>query len=96
MEESRGSGDPSNSSGRFQVRTLGRHSDTFSAPILSVEVFLYTPLAIFAPFWGSNSLMGTTSPSLGTSLPFYPASSFYLLVQKGNYGQGGELEAEFE
>ena len=94
MEESKGSGASSSTSDGFQVGTLGRRLDALSAPIPSTEVFLYAPFAIVAPFWGSSSLEGTTSPSSKTSFPYL--SRFLFLstsserepwVRHGNTGQ---------
>lgn len=70
MEESKGNGAPSSSSGKFQVGTLGWRSGTLSTPIPLAEGFFYAPFAIFAPFGGSSSLEGITSPSSDTSFPF--------------------------
>ena len=83
MEEPNGSGALSNSSGGFQVGTLGRCSDTTSAPVTSAEVFLCTPLAIFAPFWGLSSLEGKTSPYSDPFLPFLSLFRFLSACSKG-------------
>lgn len=76
-----GRGAPSTSNGGFQIGTLGRRSNAISVIIPSVEDFLCALLAILAPFWGSRSFLGITSPSSST---FFPFLSRFLFLSAGS------------
>ena len=82
MEESNGSGAPSNLSKGFQIRTLGWRFETISIPELSITNFLCAPRAIFSPFWDSSSLEGVISHSSNTSLPFFSLFLFFSSCSK--------------
>ena len=85
MEESAGSGAPSNSNGRFQARTLGRQSGVTSKPEPSAKLLLCYPLAALDPLGGSWSLEGWTSPSPDVSFPAF--LSLFLFFSKGSVGE---------